>query len=37
MKTISVVAPMYNEESLVNVYCEEMLKVADSLSDKYKF
>lgn len=37
MKTISVVAPMYNEESLVHAYCEQMLMIADSLKDKYEF
>lgn len=37
MRTISVVAPMYNEEATIHAYCEEMLKVASELSDKYRF
>ena len=36
-KLISIVAPMYNEESLVHVYCEEVLKMASGLTDKYDF
>ena len=34
---ISIVAPMYNEEGLVHVYCEETLKMASELKDKYDF
>lgn len=36
-KLISIVAPMYNEESLVHVYCEEVLKMSSGLTDKYDF
>lgn len=36
-KLISVVAPMYNEESLVHAYCEETLKTAKTLQNKYEF
>lgn len=34
---ISIVAPMYNEEDLVHVYCEEVLKMASGLKDRYDF
>lgn len=36
-KLVSVVAPMYNEEKMVHVYCEETLKVLSQLSDRYDF
>ena len=36
-KLVSIVAPMYNEEKLVHVYCEETLKVLSQLSDRYDF
>lgn len=36
-KLISVVAPMYNEEGLVHVYCREMKKMAEGLADRYDF
>lgn len=36
-KLISVVAPMYNEEGLVHVYCQEMKKMAEGLADRYDF
>ncbi len=34
-KIISVVAPMYNEETLAHVYCEETLKALEPIKDKY--
>lgn len=34
---ISVVAPMYNEESLVDLYVEETISVLKQLSDSYSF
>ena len=36
-KLVSIVAPMYNEEKMVHVYCEETLKVLSQLSDRYDF
>ena len=36
-KMVSIVAPMYNEETLAHKYCEETLKMCNSLSDKYNF
>ena len=36
-KLISVVAPMYNEESLAHMYCQEMKKMTEELSEKYDF
>lgn len=36
-KLISIVAPMYNEEKLAHIYCEEMLKMIDTLRSKYDF
>ena len=36
-RLISVVAPMYNEEALVDAYCKEVLAVAKTLSAKYDF
>ncbi len=36
-KLVSIVAPMYNEEKLVHVYCEETLKALSMLSDRYDF
>lgn len=34
-KVISVIAPMYNESSLVHEYCAEMLKIARKIEEKY--
>ncbi|MBR1906436.1 MAG: glycosyltransferase family 2 protein [Clostridiales bacterium] len=36
-KLVSVIAPMYNEEKMVHVYCEETIKVLSQLSDRYDF
>lgn len=36
-KLISIVAPMYNEETLVREYCREVLAMSESLKDKYDF
>lgn len=36
-KVISVIAPMYNESSLVHEYCAEMLKIASKIEEKYYF
>lgn len=36
-KLISIVAPMYNEETLVHAYCEETLKMTQLLKDTYDF
>lgn len=34
---ISVVAPMYNEEGLAHIYCQEMKKMTESLAAQYDF
>lgn len=36
-KIISIIAPMYNEEGLVHVYCTETVNVLRPLCDKYDF
>ncbi|MBQ8189498.1 MAG: glycosyltransferase family 2 protein [Lachnospiraceae bacterium] len=36
-KLISIVAPMYNEESLVQIYCEETMKSLESVADHYNY
>lgn len=36
-KLISVVAPMYNEEGTAHIYCQEMKKMTEGLSDRYDF
>lgn len=36
-KLISVVAPMYNEEGLAHIYCQEMKKMTESLAAQYDF
>lgn len=36
-KLISIVAPMYNEETLAHEYCKETLAMAEKLKDKYDF
>lgn len=36
-KLISIVAPMYNEESLVQTYCEETMKSLESVADQYDY
>lgn len=36
-KLVSIVAPMYNEESLVQVYCNETLRVIRQLQETYDF
>ncbi len=36
-KLVSIVAPMYNEEKLVDQYCEETLGVMESIKDKYDY
>lgn len=36
-KLISIIAPMYNEETLAHEYCRETLAMADSLKDNYDF
>ena len=36
-KLISIVAPMYNEETLVQEYCKETLKMAEGLQENYDF
>lgn len=36
-KLISIVAPMYNEETLAHEYCRETLAMADNLKDQYDF
>lgn len=36
-KLISIVAPMYNEETLAHEYCKETLAMTEKLKDKYDF
>ena len=36
-KLISIVAPMYNEESLASVYCNEAKKMIELLQSRYDF
>ncbi len=36
-KLISIVAPMYNEESLCSVYCSETLQMTEEWKDQYDF
>ena len=36
-KLISIVAPMYNEETLAHEYCKETLAMTETLKDKYDF
>lgn len=36
-KLISIIAPMYNEESLVQTYCEETMKSLESVADQYDY
>lgn len=36
-KLISIIAPMYNEESLAREYCKETLVMTEALKDKYDF
>ena len=36
-KLISIVAPMYNEESLVRTYCDEARKMAEQQAGRYDF
>lgn len=36
-KLISIVAPMYNEETLAHEYCKETLAMTEGLKDKYDF
>lgn len=36
-KMVSIVAPMYNEEKLAHVYCEETLQMTKELGDTYDF
>lgn len=36
-KLISIVAPMYNEETLAHEYCKETLAMTEMLKDKYDF
>ena len=35
MKIITIIAPMYNEESLVSEYCEQVFKDLKQLEQKY--
>lgn len=34
-KLISIVAPMYNEETLAHTYCEETIKALSAIEDRY--
>ena len=36
-KLISIIAPMYNEETLAHEYCKETLAMTETLKDKYDF
>lgn len=36
-KLISIVAPMYNEETLAHEYCKETLAMVETLKEKYDF
>ncbi len=36
-KLISIVAPMYNEEKLAHTYCEETIKVLETIKEKYSY
>lgn len=36
-RLISIIAPMYNEETLAHEYCKETLAMTETLKDKYDF
>lgn len=37
MKLISIVAPMYNESSIVNAYCRSTRQALDALANRYEY
>lgn len=37
MKLISVVAPMYNENGIVNAYCQAVRQALDTLAEQYEY